>query len=106
MTKSPFDPLDQYQAFVDEFGRVTPEWYSWLTQMANRVGGTATFSGGTTVSVLFAATGYPNQSDANYMIHLENPAGLELSVTDRNVAGFTISSTTSSSATVRWALAR
>jgi hypothetical protein len=106
MTTGPFAPLDQYQPFVDEFGRVTPEWYSWLSQIANRISGTATFTGGTTVNVLFAATGYPNQPDTDYVIHLENPAGLVLSVTDKNVAGFTISSSTSSSATVRWALAR
>jgi len=27
-------PLDHYQAFVDEDGRVTLEWYSWLVEIA------------------------------------------------------------------------
>lgn len=33
----PFAPLDQYQSFVDEFGRVTPEWYSWLKQLCDEL---------------------------------------------------------------------
>jgi hypothetical protein len=32
-----FDPLDQYQPFIDEFGRVTPEWYSWLKQLCEEL---------------------------------------------------------------------
>jgi len=30
-------PLDQYQAFVDENGRVTPEWYSWLVEIGRKM---------------------------------------------------------------------
>lgn len=30
MAPKHFAPLDQYQPFVDEFGRVTSEWYTWL----------------------------------------------------------------------------
>ena len=37
MTERPFGPLDQYQPFIDEFGRVTPEWYSWLGQLCNEL---------------------------------------------------------------------
>jgi hypothetical protein len=37
MSERPFGPLDQYQAFVDEFGRVTPEWYSWLKQLCDEL---------------------------------------------------------------------
>lgn len=103
---TPFDPLDQFQPFVDDFGRVTPEWYTWLSLISKRISGTAKFTEGTAVAVLFADFGFSNQPDADYMIHLENPAGLELSVTGKTVTGFTINSTTSSSATVRWALAR
>jgi hypothetical protein len=32
-----FAPLDQYQPFIDEFGRVTPEWYSWLKQLCDEL---------------------------------------------------------------------
>ena len=35
--ETPFGPLDQYQPFIDEFGRVTPEWYSWLGQLCNEL---------------------------------------------------------------------
>ena len=37
MTERPFGPLDQYQPFVDEFGRITPEWYSWLGLLCNEL---------------------------------------------------------------------
>jgi len=37
MSERPFSPLDQYQPFVDEFGRVTPEWYSWLKQLCDEL---------------------------------------------------------------------
>ena len=33
----PFSPLDQYQPFVDEFERVTPEWYSWLKLLCDEL---------------------------------------------------------------------
>ena len=32
-----FAPLDQYEPFVDELGRVTPEWYSWLTLLCDKL---------------------------------------------------------------------
>lgn len=33
----PFGPLDQYQPFVDENGRITPEWYSWLKALCDEL---------------------------------------------------------------------
>ena len=33
----PFAPLDQYQPFIDEFGRVTPEWYAWLKSLCDEL---------------------------------------------------------------------
>jgi hypothetical protein len=33
----PFSPLDQYESFVDEQGRITPEWYSWLKQLCDEL---------------------------------------------------------------------
>lgn len=37
MSERQFAPRDQYQPFVDEFGRVTPEWYSWLKLLCDEL---------------------------------------------------------------------
>ena len=55
---NPFAPLDQYQPFVDEDGRVTLEWYSWLSRLTEGLaaaggasaGGTADYSFNDTVT--------------------------------------------------------
>lgn len=33
----PITPRDQYQALVDENGRVTLEWYSWMIEITRKL---------------------------------------------------------------------
>jgi hypothetical protein len=37
MAEGPFAPFDQYQPFVDVNGRITSEWYSWLSQLCDEL---------------------------------------------------------------------
>lgn len=37
MAEKLFAPLDQYEPFVDEDGRITPQWYSWLMLLCDEL---------------------------------------------------------------------
>lgn len=103
----PLTPLDQYQPFVDEFGRVTPDWYTWLGLVAARLPVRNTkFDASTTANVVFAEIGLPDQPDTSYQVLVESSAGFGISVVSKTVTGFQLSSPTALSAVVRWALVR
>jgi hypothetical protein len=104
----PIAPLDPYQPFVDENGRINQEWYSWISGLCARLAtpGTTTFTGGTTAAVTFAGAGLPDQTDEDYMIHTEAPANVNLWVTAKTTSGFTINSSVATSDTVRWTLVK
>ena len=108
MAERPFGPLDQYQPFVDENGRVTPDWYSLLTTLGRRLFATysTNFTTSASAPVVFADLGLPNQPDTSFQILVESSAGLPVSVISKTTTGFTLSSPTAIDATVKWMLVR
>lgn len=68
----------------------------------NNFMGTATFAASTTVAVTFAVA----EPDSTYYIFLEPSANQTLWITSKSTSGFTINSSVSNSAAVRWMLIR
>ena len=76
-------------------------------QTENVVRGSAMFSNGTSVAVVFASAGVPNQFDTNYKVTISATENNSFWVADadRATTGFTLRAASTSTATVRWELA-
>lgn len=99
-------PLTHEHPFVHLDGKIDIDWYGWLDTLARRIpiGGSTTFTGSTTASVVFKDAGLPNQPDTKYFVVIEPQDGLELWPSNKTTTGFTLNSRPATSATIFWAV--
>lgn len=104
----PVAPLDPFHTLTDPQGRITREWYSWLSLLCSRlaVPGLTTFTGGTSMAVDFTNSGMPDQPDTSYMVIAETTSNVNIWVTAKTTTGFTLTSSSALTGPVRWTLVK